>query len=589
MKHLAEVTEPFELINLTIDAVESLPELGKNNALIFDISKGNADAKRVYNSLKEYISAAPKTTIFNFIGNHEMIAELAFLLEKGSEVYYQYLITLRKELNADNGLLPSETILLLTMSKEKKIKISRVLLPYTYCPECEKTTKDYGGKKHTFHHFGTTMSDVWKDIVFNVNETIFSDQNTIIVERIALMLSKRENTIFVCDLSNFYWSQNEIIEIEYPRVINIFDRTQIEEIDGFNQIINGDSLSVLKSLPSESIDYVFIDPPYNLEKKYSSYSDDLDIESYFEWCDEWIEESLRVLKNGSYISILNIPQWCIRHFVYLAQRAEYDSWITWDSLSKPAGSIMPANYTILTFRKNNGNENIIRTQFNTEPIYMQPIEEGYCLRASCIKKREKRITKTLSDLWTDIHRLKHNSLRYDHPCQLPADLMKRVIEVYTDEGDTVLDFFNGVGTTTLSAELINRNYIGVDLDPKYVEVAQQRHQMISLGQNPFAKNNISNEEKTKNNELKRIGKRKPEHQHISKKDVQLKMKLLYQQLGRTPTIEDALEFFPEIPKEFYELYFKSWSEVIVAIKVDGVKENKGNLSKKRTYQESFEI
>ncbi|MGE8052885.1 DNA-methyltransferase [Bacillus mycoides] len=594
MKHLSENHEIFTVNKIELTKPTELPELNGNSVLIFDLSKNTISAKEIFNTLSSYITDAPKETIINFIGKHEIIAELAYLLEKGSNVHYQYLITLRKKMDLSTTLLPTETLLLLTVSKEKKIKVNRVLLPYTYCPECEKTTKDYGGKKHTFHEFGTTMSDVWKDILFVEAESIFSTQNMLVVERIALMFSKRENTIFVCDTSKFTWSNITDIKISYPSIVDLESKDESRLNLYENDILHGNSLEVLKTMASNSIDYVFIDPPYNLEKKYSSYSDDMDIENYFGWCDEWIEESLRVLKEGAFLSILNIPQWCIRHFVYLIQRADFESWITWDALSKPAGTVMPANYTILNFRKRKLNSQRKNININTNLKYMQPLKDGYCLRAACIKKREDIKTKPLSDLWTDIHRVKHNSLRYDHPCQLPPDLMKRVITVYSNSGDLVLDFFNGVGTTTLAAELVDRKYLGVDLDPKYVEVTKQRHQMIKAELDPFGKNKIDEENKTKNNTLKRVSKRRPEHKHINKKEVQLKMKELFIKIGRKPTIEDALEYYPEIPKEFYELYFKSWSEVLVATKVEGVNEHKdigdkGNKSKKRTEQTRLDI
>ena len=594
MKHLTEDHKSYSINKIKLTESADLPKLDGNSVLIFDLSKVNNNAKDIFGNLLPYIKSSPKQTIFNFIGNHQMIAELAYLLEKGSDLYYQYLITLRKKISKEKSILPTETLLLLTVSKEKKVKMNRVLLPYTYCPECQKTTKDYGGKKHTFHHFGTTMSDVWKDVYFNKEESIFNDENMLIVERIALMLSKRENTVLVFDLSKYSFLNGTEVVVDYPNIINNEAKNEDKLKSYENEIISGNSLEVLKTLQSNSVDYVFIDPPYNLEKKYSSSSDDMEIEEYFKWCDEWIEESLRVLKEGSFLSILNIPQWCIRHFAYLIQRADFESWITWDSLSKPAGSVMPANYTILTFSKPTTDSSRENMQLNTNSKYMQPLKDGYCLRASCIKKRSEVKTKPLTDLWTDIHRVKHNSLRYDHPCQLPSELMKRIIDVYSKPGDLILDFFNGVGTTTLAADLIERRYLGVDLDAKYVEVAKIRHQMIEDGMDPFGKNAINEDNKTKNNNLKRVAKRRPEHKHINKKEVQLKMKELSYQIGRKPTIEDALENYPEIPKDFYELYFKSWSEVLVATKVEGVTEskeplNKGKISKKRTYQESFEL
>ena len=77
-------------------------------------------------------------------------------------------------------------------------------------------------------------------------------------------------------------------------------------------------------------------------------------------------------------------------------------------------------------------------------------------------------------LWTDIHRIKHNKYRDKHPCQLPIHLLERLILMTTDVGDTVLDPFMGTGTTAVAAKRLGRNYIGIELDPKYVEIAENK-------------------------------------------------------------------------------------------------------------------
>lgn len=78
----------------------------------------------------------------------------------------------------------------------------------------------------------------------------------------------------------------------------------------------------------------------------------------------------------------------------------------------------------------------------------------------------------ISDVWTDIHRIKHNKYRDEHPCQLPIHLLERIILMSTDEGDIVLDPFVGTGTTVVAAKRIGRSYIGFDIDEKYVKNAQ---------------------------------------------------------------------------------------------------------------------
>ena len=79
----------------------------------------------------------------------------------------------------------------------------------------------------------------------------------------------------------------------------------------------------------------------------------------------------------------------------------------------------------------------------------------------------------LSDVWTDIHRLRHKKRRDLHPCQLPIPLLERLILMTTDPGDIVLDPFMGTGTTAVSAKKLGRKYIGIELDPAYVQIANQ--------------------------------------------------------------------------------------------------------------------
>lgn len=77
----------------------------------------------------------------------------------------------------------------------------------------------------------------------------------------------------------------------------------------------------------------------------------------------------------------------------------------------------------------------------------------------------------VSDVWTDIHRIKHDKYRDEHPCQLPVHLLERVILMSTDENDIVLDPFVGTGTTAIAAKRVGRRYIGFDIDPAYVDTS----------------------------------------------------------------------------------------------------------------------
>jgi len=80
----------------------------------------------------------------------------------------------------------------------------------------------------------------------------------------------------------------------------------------------------------------------------------------------------------------------------------------------------------------------------------------------------------ISDVWTDIHRIKHNKYRDEHPCQLPIHLLERIILMSTDENDIVLDPFVGTGTTVIAAKRLGRRFIGIDIDEKYINTTKYK-------------------------------------------------------------------------------------------------------------------
>jgi site-specific DNA-methyltransferase (adenine-specific) len=351
-------------------------------------------------------------------------------------------------------------------------------------------------------------------------------------------------------------------------------------LDLTDQIINGDCLERLKEIPSDSIDFIFTDPPYNLGKKYSGYSDDLEIKEYFNWCDRWLAELARVLKPGRTLALLNIPIWSIRHFLFMNTLLQFQNWIAWDALSFPVRLIMPAHYTILAFSKGESRElpglvgEAGQTNGLSAPLVfdsLKPLAEEYCLRSGCVKQRQMTQVDDrapLTDLWWDVHRLKHNSRRVDHPTQLPPQLMYRLISIFTKPGELVLDCFNGSGTTTLAAHQLGRHYIGIEKSPTYFKIAQKRHEEITQGFDPFRK-----EERkltAKNSRVRRLPKQKYE---VSKKTLQLEVKRIAQELGRLPTREEV-ERLGKYPIKYYDDYFVSWGEVCAAARTTGMTEDR---------------
>lgn len=73
----------------------------------------------------------------------------------------------------------------------------------------------------------------------------------------------------------------------------------------------------------------------------------------------------------------------------------------------------------------------------------------------------------------DIPQPKNNRI-YSHPTQKPVALMEYLVKTYTNEGDTVLDFTMGSGTTGVACKNLNRNFIGIELDKQYFDIAKER-------------------------------------------------------------------------------------------------------------------
>jgi site-specific DNA-methyltransferase (adenine-specific) len=76
-----------------------------------------------------------------------------------------------------------------------------------------------------------------------------------------------------------------------------------------------------------------------------------------------------------------------------------------------------------------------------------------------------------SDVWDDIHRIRHSNRRDAHPCQLPVPLLERLILMATEINDVVLDPFFGTGTTGIAAKRLGRHFIGIEIDKDYVDLS----------------------------------------------------------------------------------------------------------------------
>lgn len=239
-----------------------------------------------------------------------------------------------------------------------------------------------------------------------------------------------------------------------------------------DKVTNGDCLEIISDIEDNSVDVCFADPPFNLEKKYTSYKDQKPVEEYLNWCRRWLCELVRITKPSGSIFVHNIPKWLTYYAGILNDIAYFRHWIAWDAMSNPLGkTLLPAHYGVLFYTKELRNYKFyeIRT-----PHKRCRLCNNYLKDYGGKKDQMHPFGALVSDVWTDIHRIRHSVRRDEHPCQLPIPLLERIILMSTDPGNIVLDPFLGTGTTAIAAKTLGRHFIGIDLDPEYVKIATEK-------------------------------------------------------------------------------------------------------------------
>lgn len=488
-------------------------------------------------------------------GVPESLPELGVYLD--GRLRFKYWIAIESAHRFLESGLPSVHAAVLMFVKGEKYHISRVRFPHRYCRACGKPLRDWGGKTHLMHPAGVAISDVWKDLPPADNYTGLSESALKVL--LAMVSSDAIGIIGPAERVNSIWDthvraptvryrQQLLLPVSHPE--SLFPDTDFGSL--INTVVQGNALEVLRQIPSESVDLVFADPPYNLDKAYLTYDDEKDKETYLAWCNAWLDEYVRILKPTGSLYILNLPRWGMHHVAYLNRRLYFQNWIVWDALSEPRGKIMPAHYALLFYTKH-------PTEFTFHYSEVSPIDARvYCLRTSCTHRRKAQgddLKEPLTDIWWDIHRIKHRRYRDYHPCQLPDGLLERIIRLSTDPGDIVLDALVGTGTTVVVAARLGRRYIGIDIDPAYVEMTRQKLAQVAM----FG-------------EVVRPSVHKPRPRY-NKKDLQLELQEIARQLGRLPTPEDVRQMSRHGLEPFLGA-FPTWGKALKAAKLLEAKDDR---------------
>jgi site-specific DNA-methyltransferase (adenine-specific) len=225
-------------------------------------------------------------------------------------------------------------------------------------------------------------------------------------------------------------------------------------------------MDVMQSLPSEFVDCVFADPPFNLGKNYNNgKSDLLADEHYLNWCRLWITESIRILKPGGAMFIYNLPRWAYQLAAYLEEKdMEFRHWIAVSMKGTfPRGNkLYPAHYALLYFTKGTPKTfNRVRLPIPTCRHCGKDIKDygGH-------RKYLNPEGLNLTDFWEDTSPARHskNKSRW-HINELKPTIPERCIRIATSPGDIVFDPFGGGGSTYVTAEHLHRFWIGAEIGP----------------------------------------------------------------------------------------------------------------------------
>ncbi len=242
-----------------------------------------------------------------------------------------------------------------------------------------------------------------------------------------------------------------------------------------NKIINGNSLRELKSIPDNSFDLIFADPPYNMQigekltrpdaSKVNGVNDKWDQFSSFKDYDDfskaWLVESKRILKDNGSIWVIGSYHNIFR-LGYHLQNLDY--WLLNDVIWRKNNPMPNFRGTRFT----NAHETLIWASKNKKSKYTFNYQSLKCLNDDL----QMRSDWTLP-ICSGKERLKKNGKKV-HSTQKPESLMHRVILATTNKGDLILDPFMGTGTTAVVAKKLGRKYFGIEKDKKYFKAAQER-------------------------------------------------------------------------------------------------------------------
>ena len=251
-------------------------------------------------------------------------------------------------------------------------------------------------------------------------------------------------------------------------------------INSDHRIIQGDSLEILSNeslynIQDNSIDLIFVDPPYNIGKNFGGITDKWETdEDYLEWSYKWIDLCINKLKDNGSMYVMSSTQSMPFFDIYIRKRMTILSRIVWyyDSSGVQAKNYFGSLYEpILYCVKKPG-----KHTFNADDILVEA-KTGAKRKLIDYRKNPPQpynSEKVPGNVW-EFPSVRYKMKEYeDHPTQKPVALLERIIKASSNVGDTVLDPFSGTFTTSFVAKQLGRKSIGIELQEDYVKIGLRR-------------------------------------------------------------------------------------------------------------------
>jgi len=244
-----------------------------------------------------------------------------------------------------------------------------------------------------------------------------------------------------------------------------------------DEILGGDCIEAMRSMPAKSVDLVFADPPYNLQLKENLYRPDNSrvdgvddgwdrfdsFTAYDRFTRAWLGECRRLLKDTGTLWVIGTY-----HNIFRVGTAlqDLDFWILNDVIWRKTNPMPNFRGTRFT----NAHETLIWAAKSAE-------QRRYTFNYQAMKALNDDLqmrSDWLLPLCTGAERLRGPDDRKAHATQKPEALLYRVLLASTQAGDVVLDPFFGSGTTGAMAKRLGRHFIGIERDEGYIELARRR-------------------------------------------------------------------------------------------------------------------